>query len=96
MIFVAVRFGARPALAASVAAFLAYNFFFTEPVYTLNVEHWHDLIALAVFVVVAGVTGTLAGRVRAPSAAGPRADRGARERSTTSRAASAPPRRSTI
>jgi two-component system sensor histidine kinase KdpD len=54
----------RPAILTSVTAFVAYNFFFTAPQYTLQVEHWHDLLALGVFLVVATTTGALTGRVR--------------------------------
>jgi two-component system sensor histidine kinase KdpD len=46
-------------LAASVLSFLALNFFFTEPFYTLNVAKPEDLVALVVFLVVSGIVGTL-------------------------------------
>ncbi|MEQ1888306.1 MAG: sensor histidine kinase KdpD [Alphaproteobacteria bacterium] len=64
VLFSAVTHGTRPAIVTSVAAFIAYNFFFTAPRYTLQVEHWHDLLALGVFLVVATTTGALTGRVR--------------------------------
>ncbi|MCC6471892.1 MAG: sensor histidine kinase KdpD [Alphaproteobacteria bacterium] len=60
----AVRHGLSAALLSAVLAFLAYNYFYTEPYFTLTVLHWHDVLALAVFLVVAATTGTLAGRVR--------------------------------
>lgn len=60
----AVRHGLGAGVASAVAAFLASNFFFTEPRYTLNVSHWHDFVALVLFLVVAITTGLLAGRIR--------------------------------
>ncbi len=59
----AVRHGMASALLASLLGFLAYNFFFTEPLYTLRVEHWHDLITLVVLLLVAMSTSLLTGRV---------------------------------
>ncbi len=70
VLFSAVSHGLRPGIATAIAAFLGYNFFFTEPYYTLQVQHWHDLIALCVFLVVAVTTGVLAGRVRNQALAG--------------------------
>jgi len=60
----AVRDGHIAGLATAVLSFAAYNFFFTEPYFTLNVRHWQDVVTLIVFLVVAAITGTLAGRVR--------------------------------
>ncbi len=60
----AVFFGLRAGLAAAGLAFLAYNFFFVEPVFTFRIARAEDFLALAVFVLVAGMTGTLAGRLR--------------------------------
>ena len=60
----AVRHGVGAGAISAVVAFLASNFFFTEPRYTLNVSHWHDFVALVLFLVVAITTGLLAGRIR--------------------------------
>lgn len=60
----AMRYGTAAGLVTALLAFFAYNFFHTEPYYTLRVTRWDDVLALAVFLVVAGATGTLAGRVR--------------------------------
>ena len=49
---------------AALLAFLAYNFFFTQPHYTFAVKDWRDVLALLVFLVVAITAGTLAGRTR--------------------------------
>ncbi len=64
VVFAAVRFGIWPAVYASVLSFLAYNFFFIEPVHTFTVAKPHELLALFVFLAVAVVISTLAGSVR--------------------------------
>lgn len=64
VLFSAVSYGMRPAIYASVLSFLAYNFFFVEPLYTFQVAHAHELLALIIFFIVAIVTSALAGRVR--------------------------------
>src|ERR1043166_7808558 len=64
VLFPAVIFGIWPAIYASVLSFLAYNFFFIEPLYTFQIAEAHELLALLVFLIVAIVTSTLAGRVR--------------------------------
>ena len=46
---------------ASFLSFVAYNFFFIEPIYTLTVAEPHELFALLVFLVVAVFAGSLAG-----------------------------------
>jgi two-component system, OmpR family, sensor histidine kinase KdpD len=51
--------GLASGLATSVLSFLALNFFFTEPFHTLNVAKPEDLIALAAFLVVSLIVGTL-------------------------------------
>jgi two-component system sensor histidine kinase KdpD len=60
----AVRDGHIAGLMTAVLSFAAYNFFFTEPYFTFNVRHWQDVVTLLVFLIVAAITGTLAGRVR--------------------------------
>ena len=64
VVFSAVSFGIWPAVFASVLSFLAYNLFFIEPLYTFTVAKPHELLALAVFLAIAVVISTLAGRVR--------------------------------
>ncbi|MBK8456720.1 MAG: DUF4118 domain-containing protein [Phyllobacteriaceae bacterium] len=61
---VASIFGMRSGVATAVASFLAYNFFFIEPRLTFAVAHGGDLVALGVFLVVAALAGSLAGRLR--------------------------------
>ncbi len=60
----AVSYGIWPAVYASLLSFLAYNFFFLEPLYTFQITEPHELLALVVFLIVAIVTSALAGRVR--------------------------------
>ena len=61
----ALRLGMSGGIAASLGAFVAYNFFFIEPVHTLRVAAPADLLLLAVFLVAAATTGWLASRMRA-------------------------------
>lgn len=51
--------GLRAGLATSVLSFLALNFFFTEPFHTFDVAKAEDLVALATFLVVSVIVGTL-------------------------------------
>lgn len=60
----AVFFGVWPAVVASGLSFLAYNFFFIEPLYTLTVAEPYELLALVIFLGVAIITSALAGRAR--------------------------------
>ena len=64
VLFCAVSYGLWSAVTASLLSFLAYNFFFIEPVYTFTVAEPHELFALLIFLAVAILTGSLAGRVR--------------------------------
>lgn len=69
VLFTAVRFGLGPSLFASVASFLVYNFFFTEPYHTFYVYSRDDILILVLFLLVALVTGNLASRIRAQAVA---------------------------
>ncbi len=60
----AVTFGFWGGILSAGLAFIGYNFFFIEPLFTLQVEKSSDLAALAAFLVAAGLTGFLAGRMR--------------------------------
>ena len=68
VLFCAVTYGLWSAVAASLISFIAYNFFFIEPIYTFTVAEPHELFALLIFLAVAILTGSLAGRVRDQSA----------------------------
>ncbi|MCW2272814.1 DUF4118 domain-containing protein [Rhodoblastus acidophilus] len=56
-------FGLWSAVAASFISFLAYNFFFIQPVHTFTVAEPQEVLSLLVFLIVAVLTGSLAGRV---------------------------------
>lgn len=56
--------GLGPGLTASVGAFLAFNYFFIPPYYTLVVHETQDIVVLAVFFIVAVVMSQLMGRVQ--------------------------------
>ena len=64
VLFTAVIFGVWPAIYASILSFLAYNFFFIEPIYTFTVAKPYELFALLIFLVIAVMTSALAGRER--------------------------------
>lgn len=56
--------GRGPAVSASVASFLAYNWFFVEPLHTLTVGDPEEWFTLGLFLVTAAITGQLASRLR--------------------------------
>jgi two-component system, OmpR family, sensor histidine kinase KdpD len=64
VLFSAVSFGMRLAIYASVLSFLAYDFFFLEPLYTFQITEPSELLSLTIFLIVAIVTSALAGRIR--------------------------------
>ena len=61
---VAVRYGHGPAVFASLAAFLTFNWFFIEPVHTFTIAQPEELVPLLLFLVVAVVAGQLAAAQR--------------------------------
>jgi two-component system sensor histidine kinase KdpD len=61
----AALWGLGPALFAGIAAALAYNFFFTEPVHTLRMNQVTDIVTVVVLLIVALVTSKLASDIRA-------------------------------
>ena len=76
VLIIAARWGLWPSIFASVLSFLALNFFFTQPLYTLAVEEQGDFATLLFFLALAGLTGNLAARLRNEAAT----SRGALER----------------
>ncbi len=60
----AVRAGLWPAIFSSLVGAVCFNFFFTEPRYTLVMERHQDIITLVVFLIVAVLTGRLGGQLR--------------------------------
>ena len=65
VLLVSFRHGLWGALLASTLGFLAYNFFFTTPYYSFEVEQYESIVALIVFFISAIFTGTLASRLKA-------------------------------
>ncbi|GGE23213.1 histidine kinase [Aureimonas endophytica] len=60
----ALVFGVWPAVFASFLSFAAYNFFFIDPTYTFTVARPHELLALAIFLIIAVTISAVAGRAR--------------------------------
>src|SRR3954452_18804504 len=57
---VATAFGSGPAVLASVLAFLAYDWFFVEPLHTFTVSDPEEWLSLLLLLVASVVTGQLA------------------------------------
>jgi len=64
VLWLGVRWGRWPAVAAGVCAFLLYDFFFVPPVGTFSVRGPSELLELVVLLAVALVTGQLAASLR--------------------------------
>lgn len=60
----AALWGIGPGLVAGIAAALAYNFFFTEPVHTFRMDRVADVVTVVVLLIVALVTSKLASAIR--------------------------------
>ncbi|MES2883281.1 MAG: sensor histidine kinase KdpD [Pseudomonadota bacterium] len=60
----AMRHGHAPALFTALIATLAYNFCFTEPIFTMHIASPENIVALAFFGVIAVLTSRLTVRVR--------------------------------
>ncbi len=67
VLFCAITYGTWSGVIAAALSFLAYNFFFIEPTYSFTIASPHELLALFIFLLVAILTGGLAGRVREQS-----------------------------
>lgn len=64
VLLAAVRFGFWIGIGSAIAAFALFNFLFVSPLYTFAIAKPGDLLVLAEFLGVAGLTGFLAGRLR--------------------------------
>ena len=62
VLFLALFWGSGPALVASVAGVLCFNFFFLPPLYTLSIAHSENWIALFAFFTTALAVGQLSAR----------------------------------
>ncbi len=63
VLLVAARTSSGPAIVTSLLCFLAYNFFFFEPRYTLYISAREGMATIVLFLVAALVTGRLASRL---------------------------------
>src|ERR1700694_468929 len=64
VLFVAILWGSRPALLASVLGVVCFNFFFLPPVYTFTIADPQNWVALTVFFITALTVGQLSARAR--------------------------------
>ena len=85
IVAVASACGMTAALAMAAASFVAWDFFFIAPLYTLSIGSPRDLIALVVFALVAVLAGGLAGKVRGEAQAAQARVEGLRRIATFSR-----------
>jgi len=60
----AIVAGSGPAIAASIAAFLMFDWFFVDPVHTFTVADPSEWLALLLFLLTGAITGQLAGDQR--------------------------------
>jgi K+-sensing histidine kinase KdpD len=60
----AVLRGLGPSLIAAIAAALAFNFFFTQPLHTLRIHSSEDVVTVVVLLLAGLLTSRLAGSVR--------------------------------
>ncbi len=74
----ASTFGLYIASLASIAAFLAFDFFLVPPFYTFTIDRWEEWIALFVFLATALLTSQLAVLMRERTALAQRREREAR------------------
>jgi two-component system, OmpR family, sensor histidine kinase KdpD len=63
VLFTATTAGLGPGIVASVLSFLAYNFFFVEPLYVLTVDNPQNVVRLISFLIAAILASSLAGLV---------------------------------
>lgn len=64
IVLVGLKFGARPAMATAIWAFLSFNFFLTEPNYTFHVDQKNDIATLIFLMVIGLLSGPAASRIR--------------------------------
>ena len=64
ILFIAMAWGSKPALVASVLAMLSFNFFFLPPFHTFTIADPQNWIALAAFFITALAVGQLSARAK--------------------------------
>jgi two-component system, OmpR family, sensor histidine kinase KdpD len=60
-----LRLGRGPVLLGAALGALIWDYFFIPPLFTFSIKHLEDVLMLAMFFIVAAVSGTLSARVRA-------------------------------
>jgi len=75
---IAVVFGTTPAVVTAIGAFLLYDYYFTDPRYTLTVRDPGEWLTVLLLLLVGTVVGRLAGRERARAEAALAREREAR------------------
>jgi two-component system sensor histidine kinase KdpD len=63
-VVVSTRFGFRASITCGIASVVAFDFFFTEPYFTLGVSDLHHVVTFGVMLLVGIVIATLTERVR--------------------------------
>jgi len=64
VLFVAILWGSRPALLASLLGMLCYNFFFLPPTYALTIREPQNWVGLIAFFITALAVGQLSARAK--------------------------------
>jgi two-component system sensor histidine kinase KdpD len=64
VVIAATRWGTLPAVVASIAGFLASDYYFYPPYYSFLIDDAQEIVDLLLFLFVALVTGSLAARLR--------------------------------
>lgn len=64
VLFAAIAFGSKPALAASAVGMLCFNFFFLPPYHTLTIADPQNWVALTAFFITAVTVGQLSARAK--------------------------------
>ena len=64
ILFVAILWGSKPALVASILGMLCFNFFFLPPYYTLTIADPQNWIAVTAFFITALAVGQLSARAK--------------------------------
>lgn len=65
VLLTAMRAGLRPAIAASLASFFAFNFLFTEPRYSFAITDTQNILTVVLFLAAAVIVSNMAARLRA-------------------------------
>lgn len=69
VLYSAIRHGLLPALWTTLLSTVAYNFFFLEPLYTLDIENPQNVVSLVFLLLVAVIASQLAAQSRAQAEA---------------------------